>query len=206
MEAQVLEQGINALALTVSADQQQLLLRYLQLIEKWNKVYNLTAIRDRLQMVSQHLLDSLTILPHVRPSALLDVGSGAGLPGIPLAIVRPDLQVTVLDSNRKKCVFLQQAVMELALTNVRVACSRIEAYRCERGFDTVVSRAFAETLALATLCVPLLAPGGVILAMKGTAPVAEQRTVVGSAFVKAIIRLHTPGLAAERHLLVMTKA
>src|SRR5512139_3045482 len=102
MEAQALEEGIKALALTVSADQQQLLLRYLQLIEKWNKVYNLTAIRDRLQMVSQHVLDSLTILPHVRPSALLDVGSGAGLPGIPLAIARPDLEVTVLDSNRKK--------------------------------------------------------------------------------------------------------
>lgn len=206
MEARALAEGINALALTIDADRQQRLLRYLQLMEKWNRVYNLTAIRERLQMVYQHLLDSLAIVPHVRPNNVLDVGSGAGLPGIPLAIARPELQVTLLDSNRKKCAFLRQAMMELDLSNVSVDCARIETYRSERLFDTVVSRAFAETSVIAKLCVPQLAPGGAVLAMKGSAPEEEAKNVVGLAAVKAILRLQVPGLGAERHLVVMTRA
>src|SRR5512134_2442486 len=142
MEAQALAGGINALALTIDADRQQRLLRYLQLMEKWNRVYNLTAIRERLQMVYQHLLDSLAIVPHVRPNNVLDVGSGAGLPGIPLAIARPELQVTLIDSIAKKTAFLLQVKAELGLANLKVVTGRVEDYRPEADFDVVTSRAF----------------------------------------------------------------
>ena len=206
MEAQTLAAGVSALGLDVCTNAQAQLSCYLALIAKWNKVYNLTAIRERDQMVVEHLLDSLAILPHVQPSAVLDIGSGAGLPGIPLAIARRGLQVTVLDSNQKKCAFLQQVAIELSLTNVTVACARAEAYRGANAFDTVVSRALADLPTIARLSASQLAPGGLILALKGAVPHAELSRLPGAITARAVIRLSIPGLNAQRHVVVMTKA
>jgi 16S rRNA (guanine527-N7)-methyltransferase len=206
MGAQTLAAGVSALGLDVCTEAQAELLRYLALIAKWNNVYNLTAIRERDHMLVEHLLDSLAILPHVQPSAVLDIGSGAGLPGIALAIARRGLQVTVLDSNRKKCAFLQQVVIELSLTNVTVACARAESYRVANAFDTVVSRALADLSTIARLSVSQLVPGGLVLALKGAVPHDELTRLPETITVRAIIRLSVPGLDAQRHLVVMTKA
>jgi 16S rRNA (guanine527-N7)-methyltransferase len=206
MGAQALAAGVSALGLDICMDAQARLLRYLALMEKWNKVHNLTAIRGLDHMVVEHLLDSLAILPHVQPSTVLDVGSGAGLPGIPLAITHRGLHVTVLDSNRKKCAFLQQVVIELALANVTVACARAESYRATKAFDTVVSRAVADMPTIAKLSAPQLAPGGLILALKGVVPHDELARLPETMTVKAVVRLNVPGLDAERHLVLMTKA
>ena len=140
MSTQVLANGIAELALDLPQGAPEQLLAYLDLLEKWNRTYNLTAIRDRGRMVIEHLLDSLAIVPYVCPGRLLDIGSGAGLPGIPLAIARPSWRVVLLDSSHKRCTFLQQAAIELGLRNVEVACERVEAYRPAAPFDTVVSR------------------------------------------------------------------
>jgi 16S rRNA (guanine527-N7)-methyltransferase len=206
MHAQTLAAGVSALGLDICANAQTRLLGYLALIAKWNQVYNLTAIRERDHMVVEHLLDSLAVLPHVQPSAVLDIGSGAGLPGIPLAIARRGLQVTVLDSNRKKCAFLQQVIIELSLTNVTVACARAEAYRAANGFNTVVSRALADLPTIARLSVSQLAPGGLILALKGAVPHDELARLPITITMNAVIRLSVPGLDAQRHVVVMTKA
>lgn len=138
-----LQQGCDELELDLSLAQQQQLISYVELLDKWNKVYNLTSVRDPQQMISRHILDSLAILPYLRGATLLDVGTGAGLPGIPLAIVRPELAVTLLDSNAKKTRFLQQAKAELALDNVTVVQARIEQAELPQ-FDMVTARAFAK--------------------------------------------------------------
>lgn len=206
MRRRALAGGVSALGLDVCVDAQERLLRYVALIAKWNRVHNLTAIRDLDDMVSEHLLDSLAVLPHVRPNTVLDIGSGAGLPGVPLAIAHPGLQVTVLDSNRKKCAFLQQAVIELALANVTVACARAESYRASKPFDTVVSRAVADTPTIARFSEPQLAPGGLVLVLKGAVPRDDLASLPKTMTAKAVVRLAVPGLDAQRHLIVMTKA
>ena len=137
-----LHAGVTALGLNLSAEQEQKLLAYVALIAKWNKVYNLTAVREPEAMVTQHLLDSLAVLPHLGAAkSLVDVGAGAGLPGIPLAIARPDLQVTLSDSNHKKTTFMQQACVELGLTNAKVVCERVERVQLPEKADAVISRA-----------------------------------------------------------------
>ena len=206
MLSQALAEGLGALGLNVPAPAQQQLLDYLGLIEKWNKVYNLTAIRERERMVHEHVLDSLAVAPHVPPGSLLDLGSGAGLPGIPLRIVRSDLIVTLLDSNQKKCAFMRQATIELGLANVDVVCERAEAFRPARGFDSVITRAFSDLPTIAAIGLPLLAPGGRLLAMKGAEPGTELAVLDPSTRIEAVIRLHVPGLHAQRHLVIMTKA
>ena len=206
MPALALAEGLKALGLEVSATAQTQLLDYIALIEKWNNVYNLTAIRARERMVSEHLLDSLAVARHIPPGALLDLGSGAGLPGIPLRVVRPDLRVTVLESNHKKCAFLKQATIELALSEVEVICQRAETFRPPSGFDSVISRAVADLATLASLSLPLLAPGGRLFAMKGVEPRDELAAIGATVRVEAVIRLDVPGLKAQRHLVVMTKA
>ena len=134
--------GIAALNVNVAAGAQQRMLDYLALVEKWNQAYNLTAVREPGKMLTHHLLDSLSVLPHVIGSRILDVGSGAGLPGIPLALARPEWRVTLLDANHKKATFLRQAAIELKLDNVEVVCERVETWAPLQPFDTVVSRAF----------------------------------------------------------------
>ena len=141
---QQLAEGMKALGIDLSADVQEKLLAYAAFLEKWNRTYSLTALRDPTLAVSHHLLDSLAIMPYVNASTLLDVGSGGGQPGIPLAIARPDLAVTLLDSNGKKTAFLQQAVIELELKNVRVVTARVEEFRPATLFAAITSRAFAE--------------------------------------------------------------
>lgn len=200
--AQELASGIASLGLEVSAEQQQRLLDYLALLHKWNKVYNLTAVRDPQQMVSHHLLDSLAVLPHLWPRRWLDVGCGGGLPGIVLAVMRPDWTFTLLDSNSKKTGFVQQAAIELGLRNVQVHCGRVEQWQPEQKFDGIVSRAFAEAADLVSLTRHLLAPDGKWAAMKGE-PEMELAKLPAGIEVERVITLHVPKLEAARSLVVM---
>lgn len=201
-----LHAGLERLGEALPAPAEALLSRYLALIVKWNKVYNLTAIQDPSRMVVEHLLDSLSILALVRPERILDVGTGAGLPGIPLALARPQWRVTVLDSSHKRCAFLRQTVIELGLANVDIACVRVEQFRPTARYDTVVSRAFTDTAGFAAAVRDLTADDGVIVAMKGQYP-AEELTVLPSGVrVREVLPLSVPGLEAQRHAVIMTKA
>lgn len=199
-----LHAGTAALGLALSPEQERKLLDYLALLVKWNAVYNLTAVRDPEAMVTQHLLDSLAVLPHLAGvRSLVDVGAGAGLPGIPLAIARPDLAVTLTDSNHKKTAFMQQACLELGLGNARVICERIERVQLESKADAVISRAFSELKEFARLAGHLIAPGGRLLAMKGVYPHEELAQLPADVKVEQVIPLAVPGLDANRHLVVM---
>ena len=204
--AQEFGRAAAALDVALAAAQVATLERYLDLLEKWNRVYNLTAIRERSRMVTHHLLDSLAVLPHVHGPRVLDVGSGAGLPGIPIAIAGPALHVTLLESNHKKSAFLTQAVAELQLANVQVVTERIESWQTETRFDTIVSRAFAELGEFASLAGRLLAPQGVLAAMKGVHPFEEIERLPKAFRVQEVVRLRVPGLDAERHLVLMGAA
>ena len=204
--AQPLQRGLLALGATLTDAQIERLERYLALLEKWNRVYNLTAIREPERMVTHHVLDSLAILPHVRGTRALDVGSGAGLPGIPLAIARPELAVTLLDANHKKAAFLQQVVAELALANAAVASARVESCPTDARFDTIVSRAFADLGEFVAASARLLAPGGVIAAMKGVHPRDEIARLPAGFRVREIVKLAVPLLDAERHLVLVEPA
>jgi 16S rRNA (guanine527-N7)-methyltransferase len=202
-----LAEGLAAMGLALDAAGQAKLVAYLRLIEKWNKVHNLTAVREPGQMVVLHLLDSLAVLPHVAGArSLLDVGTGAGLPGIPLAVARPDLAVTLLDSSHKKATFLRQAKAELGLANVEVACERVENWHPPASFDVVVSRAFAELADFVTQAGHLVAPGGAMLAMKGLHPFDEIARVPPSHRVENVVALRVPSLDAQRHLVLLKAA
>lgn len=198
--------GIAALDLDVAPDAQQRMLDYLALVEKWNKAYNLTAVREPAKMLTHHLLDSLSVLPHLRGPRVLDVGSGAGLPGIPLALARPEWQFTLLDSNHKKTTFLRQAVIELKLNNVDVVCDRVETWASPQPFDTVVSRAFSDLAEFLALAGKLCAKTGVIVAMKGVYPHEELAQVPGDFHLRNVVALNVPGLGAERHAAVLEPA
>ena len=198
--AEQLKRGLIALGLTLAPETQQRLLDYLALIEKWNRVYNLTAIRETEKMVSHHLLDSLAAAPHLRAGRLLDVGSGAGLPGIPLAIAYPEFQVTLLDSNHKKAAFLNQAVIELRLANAAVCAERIESWQTEERYDVIISRAFADIGEFLRIAGHLLAPGGVFAAMKGLYPYEELDRLPPGYKLKQVLPLAVPGVEGARHL------
>ncbi|TCW31826.1 16S rRNA (guanine(527)-N(7))-methyltransferase RsmG [Gulbenkiania mobilis] len=199
-----LTQGLVQLGLPLSADQLARLEAYLALLAKWNQTYNLTAVREESRMVSYHLLDSLTLVPHLAGiHRLLDVGSGGGMPGIPAAIARPDLQVVLLDANHKKTTFLRQAVIELGLANVEVVTDRVEAYQPAERFDCITSRAFSELAEFVRLTRHLLAPGGAYLAMKGVYPYEEIALLPSDFRAEEVLPLKVPGLDAERHLVRM---
>ena len=195
-------QGLEALSLPTDEAQREKLLNFIQLIAKWNKAYNLTAVRDPLDMVSLHLLDSLAILPHVKAPRVADIGTGAGLPGIPLAICMPDCHFTLVDSNSKKTRFVQQAVLELQLKNVTVVHSRAELLKPEALFSTVISRAFANMGDILKLTGHLLADDGLLLAMKGQIPEQELAELDAD---YAVVSLRVPGIVAERCLICMEK-
>lgn len=201
--ARALERELTAPGMELTRAQVASLERYLDLLEKWNRVYNLTAIRERDRMITHHLLDSLAVLPRLRGKRVLDVGSGAGLPGVPLAVADPSLQITLLESNHKKSAFLNQAVGELRLANVRVVTERVEAWRTEERFDTIVSRAFAELAEFVALSRHLLAREGVFAAMKGVHPFEEIERLPPGFRVQQVVPLHVPGLDAERHLVLV---
>lgn len=196
-------QGLETLQLPVDESQQALLLRFIKLIEKWNKAYNLTAVRDPLEMVTLHLLDSLAILPHVKAPRVTDIGTGAGLPGIPLAICMPECQFTLVDSNSKKTRFVQQAVLELQLKNVEVLHSRVELLKPQQLFSTVISRAFASMGDILALTSHLLADDGILLAMKGQIPRQELAEIPSH---YTVIPLAVPGIEAERCLICLEKS
>jgi 16S rRNA (guanine527-N7)-methyltransferase len=196
-----LADGLAKLEIALPEAVQWQLLAFRDLLLKWNKTYNLTALRDPDQAISHHLLDSLAILPHVGDGPLLDVGSGGGLPGIPLAIARPDLAVCMVDTVQKKTTFLQQAVIELGLKNVTVHHARVE--EMVGQFAQITARAFAELSLFVDLTRHLLAPGGRWLAMKGMRPDGEIAALPAGIVVDAIIPLTVPGLDAERHLIIL---
>jgi len=198
--------GIGELGLALQASQRKQLLTYLHLLAKWNEVYNLTAIRDAHEMLSHHLLDALSIVPHVSGPRVLDVGSGAGLPGIPVAVTRPDCEVTLLDSSQKKTAFLQQVVIELELSNAAVRSTRVETWQTHERFDVITSRAFSELAEFVGQAQHLLAARGVFAAMKGAYPEAEIERLPHGFRVRAVKRLAVPGLAAERHLVLVERA
>ena len=181
--------------------------RYLELIAKWNRVHNLTAVRGAEQMVVLHLLDSLSVLPYVAAArTLVDVGTGPGLPGIPLAIARPDLVVTLLDSSHKKCAFLRQAKTELGLSNAEVVCERVENWKPDHRFDVVISRAFSELADFVVQARHLAAPGGHLIAMKGVYPFEEIARVPATHKVAKVLELAVPSLDAKRHLVFLEAA
>jgi 16S rRNA (guanine527-N7)-methyltransferase len=209
--ARMLEEGVQALGVELSAAQHEQLLDYVTLLAKWNAVYNLTAIRDPRQMLIQHILDSLSILPHLparESAAVLDVGSGGGLPGIVLAIARPDWSVTLNDIVHKKTAFQSQAKAELGLANLSVVTGRVESLRpgveVPKKFDLIVSRAFAELADFVTLARHLVADGGAIWAMKGVRPDGEIERLPAGAQVVQTVHLDVPMLDAERHLVEVT--
>ncbi|NML32136.1 16S rRNA (guanine(527)-N(7))-methyltransferase RsmG [Paraburkholderia antibiotica] len=206
--APLLADGIRELGLELSDVQQHKLLDYVALLAKWNSVYNLTAIRDPRQMLIQHILDSLSIVPHLAPlgpSSVLDVGSGGGMPGIVLAIVLPEWTVTTNDIVHKKTAFQAQVKAQLGLTNLSVVTGRVETLKpgaeVPAKFDVIVSRAFAELSDFVTLARHLVAEQGAIWAMKGVRPDGEIERLPAGAHVEQIIRLNVPSLDAERHLI-----
>jgi 16S rRNA (guanine527-N7)-methyltransferase len=204
-----LDRGLAALQLQIAPGARNKLLAFVELLAKWNRTYNLTAIRDPMRMVSHHLLDSLAVVPHLPMGAgaeLADVGSGGGLPGIPLAIVRPQWQVTLNDSNRKKTAFLRQAAIELGLTNAKVHQGRVEDWRPGKRFAVVVSRGFAELADFISACGKLVAPDGVLAAMKGVYPTDELARTPAGTTCDQIVRLTVPFVEAERHLVLCRPA
>lgn len=196
-----LEQGLAAMALPAALAAP--LLEYLTLLDRWNKTYNLTAIRDPREMVPRHLLDSLAMAPFVSSGTLADLGTGPGLPGIPLAITHPGLQVTLVESNGKKCRFMREAVRKLGLANARVAEGRAEALDQPEGFDNLTARAMDTLDGIIRVGGHLLRPGGRLLAMKGVVPHEEIAALPAGWQVESITPLVVPGLVGERHLVVV---
>jgi len=203
--AKLLGSGLTELGIDATPLQQEQLLAYLGLMQKWNKAYNLTAIRDPQQMLVRHLLDSIAVVPYLNSDEVIDVGSGGGLPGIPLAILFPEQAITTLDSNSKKTRFQNQVRIELGLDNLEVIHGRVETVE-DRHFGQVISRAFASIVDMVTLSHALLAEKGVFLAMKGRYPDAELAELPPQYVLQQSYELHVPGLDEERHLLVLGRA
>ena len=195
MPATVLRAGLDALGLELEDELQAALLRYVELLRRWNRVYNLTAVDDPQGIVTRHLLDALAVLPWVPAGRLVDVGSGAGLPGIPLALARPELDVTLLDASTKRVRFMQQAVIELGLDNAHPLHARAEAHTPRCPYNVVITRAFH-----------LVAADGVILAMKGQRPDTELAALPPDIVLLDVLPLAVPGLDAARHLVRLAPA
>ncbi len=199
-----IQQGSDALGLSLSDEQCEKLATYIGLLDKWNKVYNLTSVRDPEEMISRHLLDSLAILPYLTGDTLLDVGSGGGLPGIPIAIVKPEMAVTLLDSNSKKTRFLQQAKAELGLDNVTVVHARIEQADLPL-FSIVTARAFSTIKDMIDLAGKHCDDAGYLLLMKGVFPQQELDHVTGEYEVQDVVSLTIPDCDGQRHIVRIVK-
>jgi 16S rRNA (guanine527-N7)-methyltransferase len=204
--SQVLAEGIAEMGLDISAEQQGKLMDYLALMFKWNSVYNLTSLRDPMQMVTHHLLDSLAAVPAFAGAKnVLDVGSGGGLPGIVLAIVRPSMKVSMIDTVHKKTAFLTQVKAELGLANVTIYTARVEQLQVSDKFDVITSRAFADLSDFVNWSSHLLAEQGRYIALKGVAPQEEQQRLPAAWRVSGVEPLQVPRLGAERHLVHIEK-
>lgn len=200
-----LARGAKKMGVALSESQAEQLLAYMALLNKWNKAYNLTAVRDPAEMVSRHLLDSLSILPLVGAGRWLDVGSGGGMPGVILAIMLPDNAFTLLDSNGKKTRFLTQVKLELGLDNMQVVNSRVEAFSPDQAFDGIVSRAFSSLADFTNLTRHLSTPDTQWLAMKGLYPDDELEALTDGFTVQRSMELSVPGCVASRHLLILQR-
>ncbi|UVW28809.1 16S rRNA (guanine(527)-N(7))-methyltransferase RsmG [Massilia sp. H6] len=205
--AQVLTDGIAQMQITVSPAQQEQLLDYLSLMNKWNSVYNLTSLRDPMQMVTHHLLDSLAAVPAFAGAKnVLDVGAGGGLPGIVLAICRPDMKVAMIDTVHKKTAFLKQVKAELELHNVSVHTMKVQELVVSEKFDVITSRAFADLTDFLNWSGHLLLEGGKFIALKGVAPAEEQQRIPDQWKVTGLQPLQVPKLGAERHLVFVERS
>ena len=206
----LLEDGLAQMGLTVDQAAQMDLVRYVSLLEKWNKVYNLTAVREPTRMIGSHILDSLSVLSQITASrSVLDVGTGGGLPGIPLAIVlgrtHPGLRITMVDSTAKKTTFVRHVIGELGLTNADVVTDRVEKYQPQQAFDVVISRAFAELKDFVDGAGHLCADDGILLAMKGVHPFDEIARLPSNFRVENVISLDVPQVDGPRHLVIIKK-
>ena len=197
--------GAARMGIELTEDQQDKLLHFMALLLKWNKVFNLISRKESGAIVETHLLDSLSVLPYINGFRVIDVGSGSGLPGIPLAIMRPDCEFTLLDSNGKKGRFRTQAAIELGLKNITVVDTRAEQFDAGDGFDSVVSRAFATVADMLEVAGHMVSNKGKFLAMKGTNPQNELDEIPPGYQVEAVYPLQVPYLGAERHIAILTK-
>jgi 16S rRNA (guanine527-N7)-methyltransferase len=197
--------GIAALGLDLPHPAQQRLLTFAALLAKWNRVYNLTALREESQMVTHHLLDSLSVLPHLEAGAIADIGTGGGLPGIPMAIARPDLQVALVETSHKKASFLQQAKIELGLDNATIVNDRVEQWQPDTRPEAVISRAFSDIADFVRLTGHLVGTAGRWYAMKGVHPHDELVQLPDGFHAAKVIALQVPGLDAARHLIVIER-
>ena len=195
-----LNAGLKELGLELPEPTRDSLIAYVELLAKWSKAYNLTAVRDPVQMVSKHLLDSLAVIPYLQGKEVIDIGCGAGIPGIPLSLCFPDKRFTLLDSNGKKTRFCTQAVAELGLKNVTVVQARAEEFQSDIQFETIITRAFASLADMLAGSRHLLAPGGEFLAMKGIYPEEELAELPPGFTVVEVLPLQVPGVEGARHL------
>jgi 16S rRNA (guanine527-N7)-methyltransferase len=202
--ADKLAQGVAELGLRLAPDIERKLLDYVALIAKWNRVHNLTAVRAKSQMVSAHLLDCLAVAPYLNANTVLDVGSGAGLPGIPLALMWPHVSVVLMDSNHKKAAFLRQAIIELGLKNATVIGERVENWQPPHLYDLVISRAFSDLPEFLRIAGRMCAENGTVATMKGVYPHEELAQLPPDFKLRRVERLRIPGLPAERHLLLLS--
>jgi 16S rRNA (guanine527-N7)-methyltransferase len=198
-----LVQGLADLGAALPTGAEERLLRYLALLQKWNRVYNLTAIREQQRLVTHHILDSLVVLPYLPAGSIVDVGTGPGLPGVPLAIARSDDPVILLDSNHKKGAFLRQVAIDCELRNVQVHIGRAEDWQPAELFEAAISRAFSDLPGFIEAARHLVAPSGMLAAMKGVYPDEELALLPASVRVERVVRLEVPGLRADRHLVLM---
>ncbi len=202
----LLVQGADKLSLQLTSTQIEQLLNYLEILSKWNCVYNLTAISDPKEMVVAHLLDSLSIMPYLKQLELqpwIDVGSGAGLPGIPLAIACPDVEITLIDSNAKKTRFLTQVIMDLMLSNVQVINQNVLQFHPKALFGLILSRAFSSVSNMLQVTKHLICDGGCFVAMKGRDPHGELANLPWGVELEGVFQLDVPGLSADRHLVIL---
>ncbi len=199
-----LDSLLSAADIALPDQQKHQLISYVELLHKWNKAYNLTSVRDPMQMLVRHILDSIVVNPHLQGSRFIDVGTGPGLPGIPLAIVRPDAHFTLLDSLGKRVRFLRQVQHELGLNNIEPVQSRVEDFVAEPPFDGVISRAFASLQDMLSWCHHLPAkPEGRFYALKGVRPDDELAILPAGITLESVIRLQVPELDGERHLVIL---
>jgi len=196
----------DEIGIVLSQIQADKLVDYVALLSKWNSTYNLTAVRDPSEMLDRHIIDSLSVVPYITDGPVMDVGTGPGLPGIPLALLFPRIEFTLVDSNVKKTRFLTQAAIALGLTNVDVQHTRIEHLQGKRQFPLIISRAFTAAENFAELCGPCLSPDGKLLAMKGSEAENEAHALSNEYVYQDIVKLNVPGCEAQRHLIIIEKA
>jgi len=201
----LLSQGVTEIGIEIDDQRKRAMLGYLSLLKRWNRVYNLTKVKSDADFVTRHLLDSLSVVPYLYGKKIIDIGSGAGLPGIPVALARLDLEVTLLDSNAKRCRFLRQVQAQLKLQNVSIVQQRAEKFQPHEKFDSLLSRAFSSLSSFISCSGHLLADDGQLIAMKGQWPGEESVEMAAGFSIENVIKIYVPGLTEQRHLVVCKK-